>query len=88
MGTAPTLIFEATPQSPVLQPAHFQQASFPPRRHRRTGTSSLFSAGKSTYRKRMNYRTAQIRRPNAWVRRMNNIRGKVVEVVNEELMLT
>ena len=56
MGTAPALIFEATPQSPVLQSAHFRQDPRTPCRHRRTGTSSLFSAGKSTYRKRGNFR--------------------------------
>ena len=46
MGTAPTEIFEATPQNPVLQFAHFRQAAIPPCRYRRTSTSSLFSTSK------------------------------------------
>ena len=49
-GATPVEIFEATPQSPVLQSAHFWQAPFPPRRYRRTGTRTLFSAGKRTRR--------------------------------------
>lgn len=61
---APTAILEATPQNPVLQSAHFRQATFPPRRCRGRSTSPLFSAGKRIRRKGRCHGTAQIRRPN------------------------
>lgn len=61
---APTALLEATPQNPVLQSAHFRQATFPPRRCRGRSTSPLFSAGKRIRRKGRCHGTAQIRRPN------------------------
>ena len=64
MGTAQTKLPEASPQSLVLQPAHFRETSFPSRRYRRTGTNSLFSAGKRIRRKGRCDRTTQSRRPN------------------------
>ena len=64
MGTAPTSIFEATPQSPVLQSAHFRETPLPPRRCRGRSTIPLFSARKRTHRKGRRNRTFQSRRPN------------------------
>ena len=61
---APTAILEATPQNPVLQSAHFRQATFPPRRCRGRSTSPLFSAGKRIRRKGRCHGTAQSHRPN------------------------
>ena len=51
-------------KNPVLQSAHFRQATFPPRRCRGRSTSPLFSAGKRIRRKGRCHGTAQIRRPN------------------------
>lgn len=64
MGTAPTSVFEATPQSPVLQSAYFRQAPFPPCRCRGRSAIPRFSARKRTRRNGRRNRTTQIRRPN------------------------
>ena len=64
MRTAQTSIFEATPQSSVLQSSYFRKTKFPPRRCRGRSTSPLFSAGKSTCRKGRRNRATQSNRPN------------------------
>ena len=88
MGTAPTSVFEATPQSFVLQSAHFRQTSFPPSDVEEEA-QSLFSRLVKEHAETEGV-TEQLKSAYqiAWVRRMNNICERTTETLNTYLIYT
>ena len=86
MGTTQVKLLKAPPQSFVLQSAHFRKTSFPHCRYRGTSPTTLFSAVKELAEKEGVIEQLKATDMMLWVQKVNNIRERVTEVVNCELI--
>ena len=80
------LNFKAPSQSFVLQSAHFWQTPFPPCRYRRTNPTPFFRLVNELAEKENVSKELKSDDILLWVQKINNIRDRATEIVNNKLI--